>query len=98
MLVANPSLVRVRLELARAFFLKEEDTSRPAAFRDRAGRPGRRPRWRSTSTASSHIIRARKRWSVRVGVALAPDSNLSANTEETDDPDRRVRPAPALHL
>ena len=27
-------------------------------------------------------MRARKRWSVRVGMALAPDSNLSANTDE----------------
>ena len=37
MLVSRPDLVRVRLELARAFFLKGEDG--PPAFR---GRPGRR--------------------------------------------------------
>ena len=28
------------------------------------------------------MLRARKRWSVRVGAALAPDSNLSARTDE----------------
>ena len=38
MLIADPGLVRVRLELARAFFLKGEDTSGDAAFRAGAGR------------------------------------------------------------
>ena len=81
MLVANPSLVRVRLELARAFFLKEEDTLARRHFETvLAGQP-------PSAVALNvnrflNIMRARKRWSVRVGMALAPDSNLSANTDE----------------
>ena len=81
MLVADPSLVRVRLELARVFFLKEEDTLARRHFEIvLAGKP-------PAAVALNvnrflNIMRARKRWSVRVGAALAPDSNLSANTEE----------------
>ena len=81
MLVANPSLVRVRLELARAFFLKEEDSLARRHFEIvLAGKP-------PAAVALNvnrflNIMRARKRWSVRVGAALAPDSNLSGNTGE----------------
>ena len=81
MLVADPSLVRVRLELARAFFLKEEDTLARRHFEIvLAGNP-------PAAVALNvnrflNIMRARKRWSVRVGVALAPDSNLTARSDE----------------
>ena len=81
MLVADPSLVRVRLELARAFFLKEEDTLARRHFEIvLAGKP-------PAAVALNvnrflNIMRARKRWSVRVGVALAPDSNLTARSDE----------------
>ena len=81
MLVANPSLVRVRLELARAFFLKEEDSLARRHFEIvLAGKP-------PAAVALNvnrflNIMRARKRWSVRLGAALAPDSNLSGNTGE----------------
>ena len=81
MLVADPSLVRVRLELARAFFLKEEDTLARRHFEIvLAGRP-------PAAVALNvnrflNIMRARKRWSVRVGVALAPDSNLTGRSDE----------------
>ncbi len=81
MLVANPSLVRVRLELARAFFLKEEDTLARRHFEHvLAGKP--------PAAVALNVgrflarIRARKRWSVRVGMALAPDSNISAKSDE----------------
>ena len=81
MLVANPSLVRVRLELGRAFFLKEEDTLARRHFEIvLAGRPPAAVALNVNRFLAQ--IRARKRWSVRVGVALAPDSNLSANTDE----------------
>ena len=81
MLVADPSLVRVRLELARAFFLKEEDTLARRHFEQvLAGRPPAGVALNVNRFLAQ--IRARKRWSVRVGMALAPDSNLSANTEE----------------
>ena len=81
MLVANPSLVRVRLELARAFFLKEEDSLARRHFEIvLAGKP-------PAAVALNvnrflNVMRARKRWSVRLGAALAPDSNLSGNTGE----------------
>ena len=81
MLVADPKLVRVRLELARAFFLKGEDTLARRHFEQvLAGKP-------PAAVALNvnrflNIMRARKRWSVRVGAALAPDSNISAQTKE----------------
>ena len=81
MLIRRPELVRVRLELARAFFLKGEDTLARRHFEQvLAGKP-------PAAVALNvnrflNIMRARKRWSVRVGAALAPDSNISAQTKE----------------
>ena len=81
MLVANPRLVRVRLELARAFFLKEEDTLARRHFEIvLSGKPPAGVALNVNRFLAQ--IRARKRWSVRVGVALAPDSNISARTDE----------------
>ena len=80
-LVARPDLVRVRLELARAFFLKGEDSLARRHFEQvLAGKP-------PAAVALNvnrflNIMRARKRWSVRVGVALAPDSNLTGQSGE----------------
>ena len=81
MLVRSPGLVRVRLELGRAFFLKGEDILARRHFeRVLAGRPP------AAVALNVHRflaqMRARKRWSVRVGVALAPDSNIGATSEE----------------
>ena len=81
MLIDRPELIRVRLELARAFFLKEEDTLATRHFEQvLAGKP-------PAAVALNvnrflNIMRARKRWSLRVGMALAPDSNISATTDE----------------
>ena len=81
MLVANPGLVRVRLELARAFFLKGEDTLAKRHFEQvLAGKPPAGVALNVNRFLAQ--IRARKRWSVRVGMALAPDSNISARTDE----------------
>ena len=81
MLVTNPSLVRVRLELARAFFLKEEDTLARRHFEQvLAGKPPAGVALNVQRFLAQ--IRARKRWSVRVGMAVAPDSNISARTDE----------------
>ena len=81
MLVADPSLVRVRLELARAFFLKGEDTLARRHFEVvLAGKPPAGVALNVNRFLAE--IRARKRWSVRVGVALAPDSNISARSDE----------------
>ncbi len=76
-LVDDPALVRVRLELARAFFLKGEDTLARRHFRlVLAGKP---PEAVAANIARFlRIMRARRRWSAYFGAALAPDSNLNA--------------------
>ena len=81
MLVNRPDLVRVRLELARAFFLKGEDgLAREHFERVLAGNP---PAGVALNVGRFLAqIRARKRWSVRVGAALAPDSNVTARSGE----------------
>ena len=85
MLIKRPELVRVRLELARAFFLKGEDRLARRHFEQvLAGKP-------PAAVALNvnrflNIMRARKRWSLRLGMALAPDSNISARDGRADDP------------
>ena len=81
MLVDRPELVRVRLELARAFFLKgEDDLARQHFEQVLAGKP---PAPVVLNVSRFLVqIRARKRWSIRVGAALAPDSNISARSGE----------------
>ena len=80
-LVKRPELVRVRLELARAFFLKEEDTLARRHFEMvLAGKP-------PAAVALNvnrflRIMRARKRWSVRLGMSLLPDTNIGAGSDE----------------
>ena len=81
MLVANPGLVRVRLELARAFFLKGEDSLARRHFE--AVLAGGVP---EIVAANIHAflaeIRARRRWSIHAGFAIAPDTNIGAGSEE----------------
>ncbi len=77
MLVARPGLVRVRIELARAFFLKGEDSLARRHFEQAlAGEP-------PAAVAANirrflQLIRSRRRWEAHFGAALAPDSNLNA--------------------
>ena len=81
LLVNEPGLVRVRLELARAFFLKGEDTLATRHFEQvLAGKPPA-PVVLNVNRFLAQM-RARKRWSVRVGVALAPDGNVGASSRE----------------
>ena len=81
MLVNRPELVRVRLELARAFFLKGEDSlSREQFERVLAGNPPDPVVANVRSFLAQ--IRARRRWSLRGGFALAPDTNIGATSEE----------------
>ena len=81
LLVNEPSLVRVRLELARAFFLKGEDTLATRHFEQvLAGEPPAPVVFNVNRFLAQ--MRARKRWNVRVGVALAPDSNIGASSRE----------------
>ena len=81
MLIADPGLVRVRLELARAFFLKgENNQSRRHFERVLAGNP--------PAGVVDNVrrflaeIRARRRWSLYVGFALAPDTNIGGTSDE----------------
>ena len=81
MLIADPGLGRVRLELARAFFLKGEDTLATRHFEQvLAGKPPA-PVVLNVNRFLSQM-RARKRWSLRLGMALAPDSNISSQSDE----------------
>lgn len=79
-LVERPELIRVRLEMARAFFLKGDDAlSREHFERVLAGNP--------PSSMAANInrflsaIRARRLWRGYFGFALAPDSNINSASE-----------------
>ena len=81
LLVDRPGLVRVRLELARAFFLKREDDLSRRHFEDvLAGDP--------PAPVAANVrrflaeIRARGRWDLHAGFALAPDTNIGASSDE----------------
>ena len=81
MLVKEPGLVRVRLELGRAFFLKGEDTLAKRHFeRVLAGKPPAAVVLNVSRFLAQ--IRARKRWSTYVGFALAPDTNIGGASDE----------------
>ena len=81
MLVQRPELVRVRLELARAFYLKGQDGLARRHFE--AVLAGGVP---DEVAANVNLfleeIRSRGRWSFNLGFALAPDSNIGAGSEE----------------
>ncbi|MDE0411179.1 MAG: surface lipoprotein assembly modifier [Gammaproteobacteria bacterium] len=80
LLVNHPKLERVRLELARAFFYKKEDSlSRKHFKRVLAGNPP--PPVAENIQRFLNEIRARKRWSVYLGSTLKPSSNIGRNSE-----------------
>ena len=80
-LVNDPSLVRVRLELARAFFLKEEDTLAREHFERVLAGGAPLPVVVNVQRFLS-TIRKRRRWDVHVGFALAPDTNIGGTSDE----------------
>ena len=81
MLVRRPDLVRVRLELARAFFLKGEDGL--AARHFEMVLAGDVPdEVKANVSAFLARIRARGRWSFNLGFAVAPDTNIGGTSEE----------------
>ncbi len=80
-LVDEPGLVRVRLELARAFFYKREDgLSREHFEHVLAGEPP--PAVVVNVRAFLSRIRARRRWNLHMGFALAPDTNIGGTSDE----------------
>ena len=81
MLVDEPGLVRVRLELARAFFYKGDDSLSKEHFeRVLAGNPPD-PVVRNVRRFLIQI-RARRRWTLHTGFALAPDTNIGSASDE----------------
>ena len=81
-LVRYPDNQRVRLELARTFFLQGKDRlSRRHFERVLAGGELPVPVMQNIY-AYLHAIQARKRWRGYLGAALAPDSNLNAASDD----------------
>ena len=80
-LVDRPELVRVRLELARAFYLKEEDTLARRHFEQALAGP-LPPAVAANIVRFLRIMRARRRWTAHFGAAVAPDSNLNVSSGE----------------
>ena len=79
----HPGLVRVRLELARAFFLRGQDGLARRHFELALAADPPAP---VAANINRHLaeIRARKRWSAHFGFALAPDTNIgTASANET---------------
>ena len=79
-LVNRPDLVRVRLELARTFFLKGQDGLARRHF-ELVLAGGVPPPVAVNIHSFLNVMRARKRWTGYFGAAIAPDSNLNAASE-----------------
>ncbi|MDE2813313.1 MAG: surface lipoprotein assembly modifier [Gemmatimonadota bacterium] len=78
-LVERPELVRVRLELARTFFLMGEDSLARRHFETVLA--GNIPEAVAANVRRFlAALRARKRWHVRFGMGVAPDSNIGASS------------------
>ena len=80
MLVNAPGLVRVRLELARAFFLKGQDGLARRHF-ELVLAGGVPPAVAANIRAFLNAMQTRKRFTGYFGAAVAPDSNLNAASE-----------------
>ena len=80
MLARDPTLLRVRLDLALAYFRAGEDGNAAYHFRQALGAEDLPPAVRARALAFLDRIRRRKSWSVTGSVALAPDSNINAAT------------------
>ena len=79
-LIRRPGLVRVRLELALAFYLKEEDQLARNHF-DRAlvGRPP--AALVANINGFLNVMRDRRRWRGYFGFSVAPDTNINAASD-----------------
>ena len=84
MLIRDPTLPRVRLDLALAYFRAEEDRSAAYHFRQALGDEDLPPVVRARTLAFLDTIRRRKTWSVSAVVSLAPDSNINAATSSRE--------------
>ena len=81
-LVREPSVARVRLELARAFFLKHDYDNAERQFRfARAARLP--PEVMANIDHYLYAIRQQRRWTSNLSIAIAPDTNLNAGPAVT---------------
>ena len=79
-LIRRPALVRVRLELALAFYFKEEDNLAREHFeRALVGKPPEA--LVANVTRLLKVIRARRRWDAWFGFSIAPDTNINAASD-----------------
>ena len=79
-LIRRPDLVRVRLELALAFYLKEDDALAREHFeRALVGRPP--AELVANINRFLNIMRGRRRWTGYFGFSLAPDTNINAASD-----------------
>ena len=81
MLIDRPGLVRVRLELARAFFYKGEDSLSQEHFERVLAGNAPAPVVANVRRFLSRI-RARRRWNMYLGFSLAPDTNIGGTSNE----------------
>lgn len=82
-LIDNPGAVRVRLELARAFFLDKDYLNADRQFR--LARAGSHPAEVIANIDQYlYAIREAKDWSYSLSVAMAPDTNLNAGTSSRE--------------
>ena len=79
-LINHPELIRVRLELARVFFLRGQDGLARRHF-ELVLAGGVPPPVAANIRLFLNVMRARKRWTGYFGAAFAPDSNLNAASE-----------------
>ena len=79
-LIRRPELIRVRLELALAFFLKEQDSLARNHFEQVLGS---RPPVEVANNVRRFltVIRARRRWTGYFGFSIAPDTNINAASD-----------------
>ena len=79
-LIRRPGLVRVRLELALAFYLNQDDgLARDHFERALVGKPPEA--LVENVTRFLKIIRARRRWDAWFGFSIAPDTNINAASD-----------------
>ena len=77
MLIRDPTLPRVRLDLALAYFRAEEDSSAAHHFRQVLGDKDLPPVVRARTLAFLDTIRRRKTWSVSTAVSHSPPTAIS---------------------
>ncbi|MDE6481732.1 MAG: surface lipoprotein assembly modifier [Alphaproteobacteria bacterium] len=82
---ANPNLPRVRLELARAYFMDGDFQAAQFHFEFVRATPGLPAAVRENIDRYLTLIRMRKNWSLDFGFGIVPDSNINnAGTENEE--------------